>query len=52
MDGDDEARKRTFAPRDTKVIVFRPKENRFGLGYAPGVTLSETGRNDHTKNQL
>ena len=42
MDEDDEARKHTFAPRDTRVIVFRPKENHFGLGHTPGATLSET----------
>ena len=48
MDEDDEARKHTFAPRDTKVIVFRPKENHFGLGYAPGATLSETANHGET----
>jgi G patch domain-containing protein 1 len=41
MDEDDEARMHTFAPRDTRVTVFRPKENHFGLGYMPGATLSE-----------
>lgn len=41
MDQDDEAQKHTFAPRDTKVIIFRPKENHSGLGYVPGASLSE-----------
>lgn len=36
---DDEARKHLFAPRDTKAIIFRPKENTSGLGYVPGSSL-------------
>jgi G patch domain-containing protein 1 len=38
---DEEAKKHLHAPRDTAIIVFRPKENSFGLGYAPGAALSE-----------
>jgi G patch domain-containing protein 1 len=48
LDEDDEARKHTFAPRDTKVIVYRPKENQFGLGYVPGAKLSEAIDHDET----
>lgn len=31
---DAEARKHLFAPRDTPVLLFRPKENAHGLGHA------------------
>lgn len=32
-----EASKHTFAPRDTKLLVFPPKEDQAGLGYVPGM---------------
>lgn len=31
-----EAGKHTFAPRDTRLLVFQPKEEREGLGYEKG----------------
>jgi G patch domain-containing protein 1 len=30
------AEKHTFAPRDMRLLVFDPKENREGLGYEKG----------------
>ncbi|KAF8316649.1 hypothetical protein DL93DRAFT_2056211 [Clavulina sp. PMI_390] len=41
MEVDEEAKKHTFAPRDTKTILFRAKDNQFGLGYVPGTTLAD-----------
>jgi G patch domain-containing protein 1 len=41
MGEDDEAKKHSYAPRDSVVTVFRPKENSFGLGYVPGAALLE-----------
>jgi G patch domain-containing protein 1 len=34
--GAGEAGKHTFAPRDTRLLVFQPKEEREGLGYEKG----------------
>ena len=34
--GEAEARKHTFAPRDTKLLVFEGKDDRQGLGYERG----------------
>jgi G patch domain-containing protein 1 len=38
---DDEAAKHLYAPRDTKVLVFKARDNSHGLGYTPGMGLSE-----------
>lgn len=40
-DGDPEANKHLYAPRDTKLLVFQRKDNSHGLGYVPGVGLNE-----------
>lgn len=42
QDDDEEAKKHTFAPRDTKAVIFRAKEMPWGLGYVPGASLSES----------
>lgn len=34
--GDEEGKKHTFAPRDTKLLVYEGKEDREGLGYVKG----------------
>ncbi|KAJ7860476.1 hypothetical protein B0H14DRAFT_3863818 [Mycena olivaceomarginata] len=45
---DEEATKHTYAPRDTPILVVERKDNSHGLGYHPGMGLSESvggGRN-------
>lgn len=37
----EEAKKHLYPPRDTKVPVFKRKDNRHGLGYDPGTGLSD-----------
>ena len=37
----DEAKKHLYPPRDTKVPTFRRKDDKYGLGYEPGLGLSE-----------
>ncbi|KAF7371047.1 G-patch domain [Mycena sanguinolenta] len=39
---DEEAAKHTYAPRDTPVLVVDRKDNSHGLGYHPGMGLSES----------
>ncbi len=48
---DDEAKKHTFAPRDTRLLVFDGKVGKEGLGFVKGVGIqlpgtAEEGRND------
>ena len=38
---DEEAKKHMYPPRDTKVPFFPKKDNYFGLGYIPGLGLTE-----------
>ena len=38
---DDEARKHTYAPRDTPILLVGRKNNSHGLGYDPGMGLHE-----------
>ncbi|KAG8959751.1 hypothetical protein FRC03_007527 [Tulasnella sp. 419] len=38
-DADEEASRHLFAPRDIKVIQYRPKDNSHGLGYTSGPSL-------------
>ncbi|KAJ6485636.1 hypothetical protein C8R45DRAFT_1062616 [Mycena sanguinolenta] len=48
---DEEATKHTYAPRDTPVLAVDRKDNSHGLGYHPGMGLSESvggGRNGAT----
>ncbi|KAL1740746.1 hypothetical protein HDZ31DRAFT_85268 [Schizophyllum fasciatum] len=40
-DGDEEAGKHTYAPRDTPVLLVARKDNTHGLGYRPGMGLGE-----------
>jgi G patch domain-containing protein 1 len=39
---DEEASKHTYAPRDTSILVVERKDNSHGLGYHPGMGLSES----------
>ncbi|KAJ7272738.1 hypothetical protein B0H12DRAFT_1091797 [Mycena haematopus] len=39
---DEEAAKHTYAPRDTPLLVVDRKDNSHGLGYHPGMGLSES----------
>jgi G patch domain-containing protein 1 len=48
-DEDEEANKHLYAPRDTKLILFRAKDNAFGLGYIPGQRLDEASREEIRK---
>ncbi|KAI5895592.1 uncharacterized protein SCHCODRAFT_02699468 [Schizophyllum commune H4-8] len=41
-DGDEEASKHTYAPRDTPVLLVPRKDNTHGLGYRPGMGLGES----------
>ena len=41
-DDDDEASKHTYAPRDTPVLAVKRKADTHGLGYVPGLNLSES----------
>lgn len=41
-DEDEEARKHTYAPRDTPILVAERKDNSHGLGYKPGMGLSDS----------
>lgn len=41
-DDHDEAKKHSYPQRDTKVPVFRKKEDSHGLGYVPGLSLNDT----------
>ena len=41
-DDDDEATKHTYAPRDTPVLAVKRKVDTHGLGYVPGLSLSES----------
>lgn len=34
--GDEEGKKHTFAPRDTRLLVYEAKDDREGLGYVKG----------------
>jgi G patch domain-containing protein 1 len=38
-DGDEEAKKHMYPPRDTPLIAYQKKENSFGIGYVPGARL-------------
>lgn len=40
-DDHDEAKKHLYPQRDTKVPVFRKKEDSHGLGYVPGLSLND-----------
>ena len=40
-DDHEEAKKHLYPPRDTKVIIAKPKDNSFGLGYHPGLGLRD-----------
>ena len=44
---DKDGKKHTFAPRDTKLLIFDNKQDRSGLGFARGggMNLPETGAN-------
>ncbi|EJD07516.1 uncharacterized protein FOMMEDRAFT_137805 [Fomitiporia mediterranea MF3/22] len=37
----EEAKKHLYPPRDTRVPVFKRKDNKHGLGYEPGMGLSD-----------
>ncbi|KAJ7230482.1 hypothetical protein GGX14DRAFT_547288 [Mycena pura] len=39
---DEEAKKHTFAPRDTPVLVVARKDNTHGIGYRLGMSLNES----------
>jgi G patch domain-containing protein 1 len=39
---DEEAKKHTYAPRDTAVLLVERKDNFHGLGYRPGMSLDES----------
>lgn len=39
---DEEANKHTYAPRDTPVLAVKRKVDTHGLGYVPGLSLSES----------
>src|ERR1700733_7675076 len=42
-DGDtEEAKKHTYAPRDTPILLVDRKDNAHGLGYRPGMRLNDT----------
>ncbi|KAJ7663790.1 hypothetical protein DFH06DRAFT_1295824 [Mycena polygramma] len=41
-DDDEEASKHMYAPRDTTVLLVERKDNSHGLGYHPGMGLSES----------
>ncbi|KAJ7623714.1 hypothetical protein FB45DRAFT_926546 [Roridomyces roridus] len=41
-DDDEEANKHTYAPRDTPVLAVARKDNTHGLGYRPGMSLTES----------
>ncbi|KAL1759798.1 hypothetical protein FB107DRAFT_270824 [Schizophyllum commune] len=41
-DGDEEASRHTYAPRDTPVLLVPRKDNTHGLGYRPGMGLGES----------
>jgi len=42
-DDDEEAKKHTYPRRDTPVLVVKRKDDMFGLGYTPGMSLHEGG---------
>lgn len=46
---DEEATKHTFAPRDTKVPLYRTKADSFGLGYSRGPGLSDNSTSEPVK---
>ncbi|KAJ7132341.1 hypothetical protein C8R44DRAFT_773822 [Mycena epipterygia] len=39
---DEEAKKHTYAPRDTPILVVERKDNSHGLGYHPGMGLNDS----------
>lgn len=39
---DEEASKHTYAPRDTPMLIVERKEDSHGIGYTPGMGLSES----------
>jgi G patch domain-containing protein 1 len=39
---DEEAKKHTYAPRDTPIMLVDRKDNSHGLGYSPGMSLDES----------
>ena len=39
---DEEGTKHTYAPRDTPVLAVKRKVDTHGLGYVPGLSLSES----------
>lgn len=46
---DEEAAKHTFAPRDTKVPLYRTKDDSFGLGYARAAGLASSSAAESSK---
>jgi G patch domain-containing protein 1 len=39
---DEEATKHTYAPRDTPILAVKRKVDSHGLGYVPGLSLTES----------